>query len=93
MRDKSTKHVSKRRREQAHERVQPEAPIQPKVFEEPEAPFDPEASAQIVEEVGTKSINSLETKSNQGDDMVTRRIMTISRFMPGTRPTMQQQPP
>ena len=45
MRDKSTKHVSLRRREQAHERVQPEAPIQPKVFEEPEAPFDPEAFA------------------------------------------------
>ena len=88
MRDKSTKHVSLRRREQAHERVQPEAPIQPKVFEEPEAPFDLEASAQIIEEVGTKSINSLETKSNQGDDMVTKRTMSISRFMLGTRPTM-----
>ena len=88
MRDKSTKHVSLRRREQAHERVQPEAPIQPKVFEEPEAPFDPEASAQIAKEVGAKSINSLETESNQGDNMVTRRTMSISRFMLGTRPTM-----
>ena len=93
IKDEFAESVSLRHREQAHERVQPEVPIQSEAFVEPKALFDPKAPVQTAEEVGTESINSLETESNQGDDMVTRRTMTISRFVPGARPTTQQQPP
>ena len=73
--------MSKRRWEQAYKPVQPEAPI------ELEAPVQ-EAEEEIVE-----FVNSPETKSNQGEDMVTRRAMKINCFVPGARPAAQQQLP
>ena len=62
--------------------VQPEAPVQPKVPVEPEASVEPEAPIQEVEEAAVESISFLETEFNQGHNMVTRRMMTISRFVP-----------
>ena len=58
---------------------------------EPKAPVEPQAPIQAVEEVATESTSSSGTESDQGHDMVTRRKMTISRFMLGARPTPQQQ--
>ena len=77
IRDESTKRVSQRCREQAHEPVQQEAPLQLEVGVEPEAPFEPEAPIQV-KEATVEFISSLENKS----DMVTRKVMTISRFVP-----------
>ena len=75
----------------AHERIQPEVPVQPEVFVELEAFVEPEAPIRVTEEAIVESISSSETESDQGHDMVTRRSMTISRFVPDARPTAQQQ--
>ena len=77
--------VSLHRREQAYVLVQPEVPVEPEVSIEPEAPI------QVTKETAVKSVSSLEIESDQGHDMVTRRMMTISRFVPGAQPTAQQQ--
>ena len=77
IRDESTERVSQRRREQGQELVQQEAPLQLKVEVEPEAPFKPEAPIQV-KEATVEFVSSLENES----DMVTRKVMTISRFVP-----------
>ena len=63
--------------------IQLEAPAQPEVQVESEAPFKLKAPNQAIEEAAVKLVSSLETES----DMVTRRAMTISRFIPEARPT------
>lgn len=70
--------------------VQSKAPVQPKVPIEPEASVESEAAIQEAEETTVESVSALETESDQGHGMVTRRMMTISRFMPSTRPAAQQ---
>ena len=65
--------------------VQLEAPVESEAHVEPKAPI------QEAEEATVESVSSSETESNQGHDMVTRRMMTISRFVPGAQPTAQQQ--
>lgn len=56
-------------------------------------PVEPEALVQVVEPAATESANSLGAKSNPGDEIVTRRTMTIGHFVPGARPASQQQEP
>ena len=85
VRDKSAERVSQNR--QVHVPVEPEAPVQP------EAPVEPEAPIQEAKEIVTESISSSGTESDQGHDMVTRRTMTISLFVPDAQPTPQQQEP
>ena len=48
-----------------------------------------EALVQVVEPAAAESVNSSGAESDTGDEMVTRRMMTISRFVPGTRPASQ----
>ena len=79
--------MSQRRREQAHVPVQPEALVQSEAPIEPKEPVKPEAEEAATEPIG------FSTKSNQGEDMVMRRTMTVSRFVPGARLAAQQQPP
>lgn len=51
---------------------------------------EPEALVQIAELAAAESINSLEAGSDPDEDeMVTRQMMTIGRFMPGARPASQ----
>ena len=78
IRDESVERVSRHRRELAHQQVEQEAPPQA----EPEAPA--QAEEAVVELVSFSGIES---------EMVTKKVMTISRFMPGTQPFEQQQPP
>ena len=70
VRDKSAKLVSQNRR--VHVPVKPEAPVEPEAF------------AQVAEEAAAESTSSSGTKSNQGPDMVTRRMMKINYFVPST---------
>ena len=68
IRDESTKRVSRRRRELAHQQVEQgnPPPAEPKVLVQEE-----EAAAESVHSSGAES------------EMVTRRVMSISHFMPG----------
>ena len=68
IRDESVERVSRRRRELAHQQVEQEAPPQ----------AEPEAPAQA-EEAVVELVSSSRTES----EMVTRKVMTISRFMLG----------
>ena len=67
IRDESAEHVSRRRRELVHQQVEHGNP----------PPAEPEAPAQE-EKAATESIHSSGAESN----MVTRRVMSISRFVP-----------
>lgn len=52
------------------------------------------ALIQVAEPAAAESVHSLGAESDPGEDeMVTRRVMTIDRFMLGARPTTQQQEP
>ena len=77
--------VSLHRREQAH------VPVQPEVAVEPEVSIEPEAPIQVTKEAAVESVSSLEIESDEGHDMVIRRTMTVSCFVPGAQPTAQQQ--
>lgn len=55
---------------------------------------EPEVPIQTVEPVAAKSVNSLEVETDQeGKEMVTRRKMVLSHFVPNVNPSGQQQPP
>ena len=52
------------------------------------------ALVQVAEPAAAESVHSSGAESDPGEDeMVTRRVMTIDRFMLGARPTTQQQEP
>ena len=58
-----------------------------------ERPEDP-APIQVAEPAAAESVNSSRVESDPGEDeIVTRRAMTIDRFVSGTCPTTQQQEP
>ena len=78
IRDELAKHVSQHCRKQAHEPVQQETPPQPNVGVKPKAPFEPEAPTQV-EEATIEFVSSSKTEV----DMVTRKVMMISHFVPG----------
>ena len=72
--------------------MQLEAPVQPEAPTEPKGLIEPEAPVQGAEEATAKPIGS-DTKSDRGEEMVARKTMTISHFVPSARPTAHQQPP
>ena len=78
IRDKSAKHVSRRRQELAHQQVKQNNP----------SPTEPEAPAQE-EEAAAESVQS----SRAEPEMVTRKVMSISCFVPDVQAPEQQQPP
>ena len=78
--------MSQRLRELAHALVESEAPVQ-EALAQPDTPVEFKALVQEAKQVATESINSFETESDRGEDMVTRRTMTIDRFVPGARQT------
>ena len=70
IRDESAERVSRRRRELVHQQVEQENP----------PPAEPEAPAQE-EEAAAESVHS----SGAESEMMTKRVMTISRFVPSTQ--------
>ena len=58
----------------------------------PEEPTEPKAPTHETEQVAVEFINSSDTKSNRGGDMVTQKTMTIDSFVLGARQVTQQQP-
>ena len=78
IKDESAERVSRRRRELAHQQVKQGNP----------PPAEPKAPVQE-EEAAIESVHSSGAKS----EMVTRRVMSISRFVPGAQTSEQQQPP
>ena len=82
--DESAEHVSQHLRELAHALVEDEAPVQ-KEPAQLEEPIEPEAPAQVTEQVAVDIINLSDTKFDRSGDMVTRKTMTIDHFVPGAR--------
>ena len=78
IRDESAEPASRRLRECAHEAVQQEDPA------------EPEAPVQEAEHTATESSDSSRTHSVHGEEMVTRRTLTVSCFIPGARQAAQQ---
>ena len=78
IRDESAERVSHRRRELAHQQVEQRNP----------PPVEPKAPAQE-EEAAAESVHSFGAEF----EMVTRRVMSISRFVPSVQTPEQQQPP
>ena len=80
--DESAERVSRPLRELAHAPIENEAPVQ----EEPAQPEEePEALTQGTKQVAVKLINSSDTESDYGGDMVTPKTMTIDHFVPKAR--------
>ena len=52
---------------------------------------EPEASIQVAEPAAVESVNSSKVEAGQGEEMVTKRTITIGRFLPGT--CLAAQPP
>ena len=79
MRDESAEHVSRRLRELAHEAIQKEALVQ-----EPaqlENPVEPEAPIVEAKHLALEATNLSATNTLLGEDMVTKKVMTIDRFV------------
>ena len=81
IRDKSVEVASRYLWEWAHEAIQREV-----------VPVEPEAPAQEAEQEAVESSDSSKTHSVP-KEMVTRKILTVSRFIPNASQTVQQQPP
>ena len=86
MRDESAECVSRRLRELAHKAIH-EDPVQEPV--QPEDPTEPKAPAVEAEQV---IINLPAIDSLPCEDMVTRKTLTIDRFVPGVRQEAQPLP-
>ena len=90
LRDKFTERVSRCLRELAHEAIKKEALVQ-----EPaqlENPVEPEAPIVEAKHLALEATNLSATDTLLGEDMVTRKVMTIYRFLPGTRHATQPPP-
>ena len=83
LRDESAECVSRRLRELAHKAIH-EAPIQ-----EPAQPEGPAKLEAPIVEAEQFIINLLATDSLPREDMMTRKTLTIDRFVPGARQAMQ----
>ena len=92
MQDESTERMSQRLQELAHAPVEEEAPVQEEPAQ-PEEPAKPEAPAQETDQLAVDITNHSDTKSDRSGDMVTRKTMTMDRFVPSARQATQQQPP
>ena len=83
LRDESAECVSRRLRELAHKAIH-EAPIQ-----EPAQLEGPAKLEAPIVEAEQFIINLLATDSLPREDMMTRKTLTIDRFVPGARQAMQ----
>ena len=81
LRDESAERVSRALRERVLQQIEQQDQAQPEDPEEAEEP------AQVVEGAVAGQVDSLETEPDLGHEMVTRRTMTIGRFVTGARPT------
>jgi len=61
--------------------VQPKALVQPEALIEPKGLIEPEAPIQGAEEATAKPIG-FDTEFDRSGEMVTRRIITVSHFVP-----------
>jgi len=89
LQDKLAERVSRHLQELAHALVENEYLVQ----EELAQPVEPKAPAQGTEQVAVEFTNFFDTEFDRGEDMVTQKTMTIDRFVPRARQTVQQQPP
>ena len=78
LRDESTKRVSRRLRELAHEAVQEEVPVQE--LAHPEDLVEPEAPVEEAEHFAIDITDLSDTDPFLNEDMVTRKIMNIDCF-------------
>ena len=81
LRDQLVELASRRLWELAHEAVQQEQPT------------EPEAAVREAEHVAAESSDSSRTHLALGEEMVTRKTLSVSRFIPGACLIVQQQPP
>ncbi|KAL0015053.1 hypothetical protein SO802_002122 [Lithocarpus litseifolius] len=58
------------------------AHVEPQALVEPEVLVEPKAPVRSAEKAAAESTSSSGTEANQGHNMVTRRTMTISHFVP-----------
>ena len=84
LRDESAEQVSRRLRELAHEAIQQEGPVQ----EQPQPENPPAEPQQPVIEAAALSAEAIQP----GERMVSRKVMTIDRFVPGGRQPNQPPP-
>ena len=78
--DESAERVSRHLRELAHEAIQEEALVQEPT--QPKNPVEPEAPVAEAENLVLEATNLSATDTRLDEDMVTRKVMTIDRFMP-----------
>ena len=78
----------RRLQELAHKPVQEEAPIQEEPAQ-PEEPVEPEAPVEEAEQFVVDITDLSDTEHFLSEDMVTRKTMTIDRFVPGARQAAQ----
>lgn len=86
LRDELVERVSWHLWELARAPVDEEALVQEELTQ-PEEPIEPEAPAQVTEQVAVDITNLFNTESDRSGDMVTRKTMTIDRFVLGARQT------
>ena len=84
------KRVSQRLRELAHEAIQEEAFVQGPAH--PKNPVEPEAFVEEAEHLAIDVTNLSTIDPFLGEDMVTRKTMTIDRFVPGAQQAIQPPP-
>ena len=89
LRDEFTEHVSRHLREFAHEAIH-EVPVQEPAH--PEDPIELEASVEEAEQFAIDVTDLSATDSFPREDMVTRKTMTIDRFVPDARQATQPPP-
>jgi len=88
--DESTKRVSQHLRELAHEAVQEKALVQGPAH--PKNHVEPEVPVEEAEHLAVNITNLSATDSFLGEDMMTRKTMTIDRFVPGAWQAIQPPP-
>ena len=81
LRDESAKLASRRLRELAHKAIQQEQPVKP------------EAPIREAEHIAAESSDSSKTHPTRGEEMVTRKTLSVSWFIPDACQTAPQQPP
>ena len=91
LRDELVERVSRHLQELAHEPVQEEVPVQEEPAQ-PEEPVELEAPVEEAEQFVVDITDLLDTEPVLSEDMVTRKAMTIDRFVLGARQVVQQPP-
>ena len=88
--DKSAERVPRRLRELAYRAIQEESLVQE--LAQPENPVEPKVPVVEAEHFALEATNLSATNTFLGEDMVTKKVMTIDRFVPGVRQATQPPP-